>query len=57
MARVVLLADAPWDASVLPPGDVASFRETTFGDGLGLIDFYVDDAVEILRIFNLVWIG
>jgi hypothetical protein len=57
IARVVDLADAPWDAAVLPPGDMPSFRETSFGDGRGLIDFYVDDASEVLRIFNLVWIG
>lgn len=57
MQRAVELARAPWDASVLPPGDAASFREAVFGDGRGLVDFYVDDKSETIRIFNLVWIG
>lgn len=55
--RAVELAKAPWDANVLPPGDRTSFREAIFGDGRGLVDFYVDDNVGTIRIFNLVWIG
>lgn len=55
--RAVELAHAPWDASVLPPGDSPAFREAVFGDGHGLAEFYVDDESETLRIFNLVWIG
>lgn len=57
VARAVELADAPWDATVLPPGDDPAFREATFDDGLGLLSFHVDEANETLRIFNLVWIG
>lgn len=57
VARAVEVADAPWDATVLPPGDDPAFRETTFGDGLGLLSFHVDEATETLRIFNLIWIG
>jgi hypothetical protein len=55
--RAVDLADAPWDASVLPPGNLASFREAILGDGRGLVDFYIDDEAETIRIFNPVWIG
>ncbi|HET7388233.1 MAG TPA: hypothetical protein VFJ19_16385 [Nocardioidaceae bacterium] len=57
VARAVELADEPWDASVLLPGDDQRFREATFDDGLGLIGFHVDDDSETLRIFNLVWVG
>lgn len=57
LQRAVELARAPWDATVLPPGDVAAFREAVFGEGRGLVDFYVDDDSQTLRIFNLVWIG
>jgi hypothetical protein len=41
---------------VLPPGDDASFRETIFGQGRGLLDFHVDDAAEVVRICNIVWL-
>jgi hypothetical protein len=57
VARAVELAEEPWDATVLPPGDDRSLRETTFGDGLGLIGFHVNDDDETVRIFNILWIG
>jgi hypothetical protein len=57
VTRAVELAEKPWDATVLPPGDDPSLRETTFGNGLGLIGFHVSDDDETLRIFNLLWIG
>jgi hypothetical protein len=58
VARAAELVDAPWDpASVLRPGDDPAFRETTFDQGQGLIDFYVDEAAEVIRIFNIVWLG
>lgn len=57
VARAVELAEEPWDATVLPPGDDSNLREAIFGNGLGLIGFHVNDDDETVRIFNLVWIG
>lgn len=57
VARVVDLVDAPWDASVMPPGDDPAYRMTTFGAGFGLLSFHVDDAQEIIRIFDITWVG
>jgi hypothetical protein len=60
LARVVDLADAPWDdAIILPPsteGDPA-FREALFGASHGLLAFHVNDRDEAIRIFNIVWIS
>jgi hypothetical protein len=55
--RIVDLVDAPWDATVLPPGDDPAYRQTLFGGGFGLVSFHVDDDAELIRIFNFVWIG
>jgi hypothetical protein len=58
VSRVADLVEAPWDeALVLPPGDDPAFRETIFGQGRGLLDFYIDDDAEVVRIFNIVWLG
>jgi hypothetical protein len=58
LARAVRLAEAPWaDAFVLPPGNDPAVREALFGDGHGLLSFYVDDNHEVVRIFNIVWIA
>ncbi len=55
--RVVDLVDEPWDASVMPPGHDASFRMTVFDSGNGLLSFHADDAAEMIRIFDITWIG
>jgi hypothetical protein len=55
--RVVDLVDAPWDASVLPPGDDPDFRMTIFGGGYALLSFHVEDASEVIRIFDITWVG
>ena len=55
--RIVDLIDEPWDASVIPPGDDPAFRMTVFGAGNGLLSFYADDAAEVIRIFDITWIG
>ncbi len=55
--RAVELADRPWDAAVRPPGADTRFRETVFGSGNGLLGFYVDEAAQLIRIFDIVWIG
>lgn len=55
--RVVDLVDEPWDASMLPPGDDPAFRMTIFDSGSGLVSFHADDAAEVIRIFDITWIG
>jgi mRNA-degrading endonuclease RelE of RelBE toxin-antitoxin system len=55
--RVVELVEAPWDAVVMPPGDDQAYRQTVFGSGWGLLIFHVDDNAELIRIFDLIWIG
>ena len=57
VARVVELVDQRWDATVAPPGGDPSFRWTTFGDGRGLVSFYLDDDAGVLRIYDVQWIG
>jgi hypothetical protein len=57
LRRVIDLVDSPWDASILPPGDDPAYRMTAFGDGYGLLSFHADDTAEIIRIFDLTWIG
>jgi hypothetical protein len=55
--RVVDLVDEPWDATVMPPGDDPAYRMTVFGSGYGLLSFHADDTAEIIRIFDITWIG
>jgi len=55
--RVVALVEEPWDADLLVSGDDPAERQATFGDGYGLLSFYVDDAAELIRIFDIAWIG
>ena len=55
--RVVELVEAPWDAVVMPPGDDPAYRQTVFGSGWGLLTFHLDDNAEMIRIFDLIWIG
>ncbi|MGI8447258.1 MAG: hypothetical protein ACR2MP_08790 [Streptosporangiaceae bacterium] len=55
--RAAELADRPWDAVVRPPGDDSRFRETVFGSGGGILGFYVDEDAQLIRIFDIVWIG
>lgn len=55
--RIVDLVDEPWDASVMPPGDDPAFRMTIFDTGNGLLSFHADDTAEMIRIFDMTWIG
>jgi hypothetical protein len=55
--RVVQLVEEPWDAVVMPPGDDPSYRRAVFGAGWGLLTFHVDENAELIRIFDLIWIG
>jgi hypothetical protein len=56
-ALVVTVVDAPWDATVMPPGDDPAYRMTVFGSGYGLLSFHADDTAELIRIFDITWIG
>ena len=51
------LATRPWDAVVRPPGEDPRFREAVFGAGRGILGFYLDEDVQLIRIFDIVWIG
>jgi hypothetical protein len=55
--RVVALVEEPWDADLTAPGDDPAERQATFGEGYGLLSFHVDDATELIRIFDIAWIG
>jgi len=55
--RVVALVEEPWDADLMAPGDDPAERQVTFGEGYGLLSFHVDDAGELIRIFDIAWIG
>jgi hypothetical protein len=57
LERVVVLVDEPWDAAVIPPGDDHAYRMAVFGAGYGLLSFYADDTAELIRIFDITWIG
>ena len=45
------------DAVVMLPGDGPAYRRTVFGSGWGLLTFHVADNTELIRIFDLTWIG
>jgi hypothetical protein len=51
--RAADLADEPWDAVVLPPGDYPAFRETVFGSGQGILAFHVDDSARLIAFSTL----
>ena len=55
--RVVELVEEPWDAVVMPPGNDPAYRQSVFGSGWGLLTFHVDGDAELIRIFDLTWIG
>ncbi len=55
--RVLELVDEPWDAVLMPPGYDPAYRQAVFGSGWGLLTFHVDDNAELIRIFDLTWIG
>jgi hypothetical protein len=41
----------------MPPGSDPAYRMTVFGAGYGLVSFHADEASEIIRIFDITWIG
>jgi hypothetical protein len=57
LERVAVLVDEPWDAAVIPPADDPAYRRTVFGAGFGLLSFRADEAAELIRIFDILWVG
>jgi hypothetical protein len=55
IGRTVDLVEKPWDARVLYK-DEPDFRMTAFGD-FGVLYFKVDEAAELITIFNVTWAG
>ncbi len=55
--RMVALVQEPWDADLMAPGNDQAYRQVIFGEGYGLLSFHVDDAAELVRIFDIAWIG
>ncbi|TQS23288.1 hypothetical protein [Microbispora hainanensis] len=55
ISRTADLVEEPWDARALYK-DEPEFRMTAFGD-LGVMYFKVDDADELITIFNVTWAG
>lgn len=55
--RVVDLVEEPWDADLMAPGDDPAYRQVVFGDGYGLLSFHVGNFTELIRIFDITWIG
>jgi hypothetical protein len=55
--RAAELAGEPWDAVVRPPGDNPRFREVVFGSGSDILGFYLDQDAQLIRIFDILWIG
>ena len=42
---------------MIPPGNDPAYRRTVFGAGYGLLSFRVGEAAELIRIFDILWIG
>ncbi|MEV5962831.1 hypothetical protein AB0L70_13775 [Kribbella sp. NPDC051952] len=53
--RVTKLVGTPWEAHILDPHD-PHFRQCIFGS-LGLLSFHVDEQGELIRIFDVTWVG
>jgi hypothetical protein len=41
----------------MPPGNDPAVRTTIFGVGYGLLAVHVDDVAEVIRVFDIAWIG
>jgi hypothetical protein len=55
--RVAVLVREPWDADLMTPGGDPAYCQVVFGSGYGLLSFRVDDAAEVISIFDIAWIG
>lgn len=55
---LVKVSRDPWGQSARESqNDDASYRWVVFGDGLGVTSFYVDEAQQIVRVYDVTWIG
>jgi hypothetical protein len=57
VGRVTDLVREPWDADLMSPSGDPAYRQAIFGYGYGLLSFRVDDATELIKIFDITWIG
>ena len=55
--RVTDLVREPWDADLMTPGGDPAYRQALFGHGYGLLSFQVDEAAEVIAIFDITGIG
>ena len=39
------------------PGGDPAYRRAVFRNAWGLLTFHVDETAELIRIFDLIWIG
>jgi hypothetical protein len=50
---MILKRPWPWDAAVIPPANDPAYRRTVFGSGYGLLSLRVDEAGQIISIFDI----
>jgi hypothetical protein len=55
--RMVMLVREPRDADLVAAADGSTHRQAVFGEGYGLVSFRVNDAAELISIFDIAWIG
>jgi len=55
VSKLADVAERPWDAMAIYTNE-PEFRQAIFGT-FGLVAFYVDDALEIIRVFDITWTG
>ena len=55
--RVTALVQEPLNADLMAPGGDPAYRQAIFGEGYGLLSFRADDLAELIRIFDIAWIG
>jgi hypothetical protein len=41
----------------MTPGGDPAYRQALFGHGYGLLSFQVNEAAEVIAIFDITWIG
>lgn len=55
---LVKVSRDPWgQSSQESPEDDPAFRWVAFGAGLGVALLYVDEPQQIVRVYNVTWIG
>jgi hypothetical protein len=55
--RMIALVHAPWDAELMERDSDPAWRQVEFGQGLRLLSSHVDELAELIRIFDIAWIG